>query len=121
MVEILLIKITTTKNITGITYGTKESRAETFADDTTLFMERTEENLRTATKYIQHFHKISGLACNLDKTSVIPIGNNTNKDDQICKDLKMVWEDTFTILGFHIDNKLVKLGLSCVKLSISWS
>ena len=89
MVEILLIKITSTKNITGITYGTKESRAETFADDTTLFMERTEENLRTATKYIQHFHKISGLACNLDKTSVIPIGNNTNKNDQICKDLKI--------------------------------
>ena len=40
MVEILLIKINTTKNITGITYASKESRAETFADDTTLFMER---------------------------------------------------------------------------------
>ena len=116
MVEILLIKITSTKNITGITYATNESRAETFADDTTLFMERTEENLRNATKYIQHFHKISGLACNLDKTSVIPIGSNSNKEDQICKDLNMVWEDTFTILGFHIDNKLEKLDLNYSKV-----
>ena len=109
MVEILLIKISTTKNITGITYASKESRAETFADDTTLFMERSEANLRNATKYIQHFHKISGLACNIDKTSVIPIGKNSDKNDILCKDLKMVWDNTFTILGFDIDNKLENL------------
>ena len=115
MVEILLIKITNTKNITGITYATQESRAETFADDTTLFMERNEANLRNATKYIQHFHKISGLACNLDKTSVIPIGKQSNKNDQICKDLKMVWDDKFTILGFDIDNKLQKLDTNFEK------
>ena len=116
MVEILLIKINTTKNITGITYASKESRAETFADDTTLFMERSETNLRNATKYIHQFHKISGLACNIDKTSIIPIGKNSDKRDQICKDLKMVWEDTFTILGFHIDNKLQQLDINFDKV-----
>ena len=116
MVEILLIKITTTKNITGITYATKESRAETFADDTTLFMERNETNLRNATKYIQHFHKLSGLACNIEKTCVIPIGKNSNKNDPICTDLNMVWDDTFTILGFDIDNKLEKLDINFTKV-----
>ena len=116
MVEILLIKITSTKNITGITYAKQESRAETFADDTTLFMERNEANLRNATKYIQHFHKISGLACNIDKTNVIPIGRNTDKEDKICKDLNMVWDDTFTILGFEIDNKLEKLDINFSKV-----
>ena len=116
MVEILLIKITSTKNITGITYAKKESRAETFADDTTLFMERSESNLRNATKYIQHFHKISGLACNIDKTSIIPIGRNSDKKDKICEDLNMVWEDTFTILGFEIDNKLEKLDTNFTKV-----
>ena len=116
VVEILLMKITSTKNITGITYATQESRAETFADDTTLFMERNEDNLRNVTKYIQHFHKISGLACNIDKTSVIPIGQNSNKNDPICKELKMVWEDTFTILGFEIDNKLEKLDTNFTKV-----
>ena len=114
MVEILLIKITTTKNITGITYATKEARAETFADDTTLFMTRTESNLRNAVKYIKHFHKISGLSCNLDKTSVI--GTNTNTNDQICTDLNMIWEDTFTILGFEIDNNLKKLDKNYQKI-----
>ena len=33
-VKILLIKINHTKNIRGITYAKKESRSETFADDT---------------------------------------------------------------------------------------
>ena len=116
MVEILLIKISYTQHITGITYAKHEARAETFADDTTLFMERNEQNLRNATKYIQHFHQISGLACNIDKTHVIPIGEKSNKNDQICKDLKMVWEDTFTILGFEIDNKLAKLDTNYKKV-----
>ena len=116
MVEILLIKITCTKNITGLTYATMESRAETFADDTTLFMERNEANLRNATKYIQQFHKISGLSCNLDKTCVIPIGNHSNKDEQICKDLNMVWDNKFTILGFDIDNKLENLEANFSKV-----
>ena len=93
MVEILLIKINHTKNITGITYAQKESRSETFADDTTVFIERNEHNLRHATKYITLFHSISGLACNLDKTVVIPIGANTNINDQLCPDLGMKWND----------------------------
>ena len=49
MVEILLLKI---KNITGITFALNESRSETFADDTTIFLERNNTNLRNTTKYI---------------------------------------------------------------------
>ena len=54
MVEILLIKITRTKNIKGIIYALTEAKAEAFADDTTLFMTRTKNNLIHATKYIKH-------------------------------------------------------------------
>ena len=45
VVEILLIKITKSKNITGLPLGTGEIRAQTFADDTTLTIERTEISL----------------------------------------------------------------------------
>ena len=112
MVEILLIKINHTKNLKGITYAQEESRSETFADDTTIFIERNEHNLRHATKYITQFHSISGLACNLDKTVVIPIGSNTNTNDQLCPDLEMEWKDSFTILGFHVDSKLKNLEIN---------
>ena len=112
MVEILLLKINHTKNLTGIISAQVESRSETFADDTTIFLTRTENNLRYATKYITALHKISGLACNIDKTVVIPIGTNTNKHDILCPDLGMEWDDSFTILGFTIDSKLKNLSLN---------
>merc|ERR1711936_1403246 len=44
MVEILLIKITKTKHLTGVKYASEEDRASGFADDCTLFLERTEQN-----------------------------------------------------------------------------
>ena len=115
-VEILLLKINHSKNITGITYAQTESRSETFADDTTILLERSESNLLTATKYITQFHNISGLSCNLDKTVVIPIGQNTNKHDIICPELGMEWENKFTILGFTIDNKLRHLDINYNKV-----
>ena len=116
MVEILLLKINYTKNITGITFALNESRSETFADDTTIFLERNITNLRNTTKYITQFHNISGLACNLDKTVVIPIGQNTNKYDILCPDLGMTWDDTFTVLGFTIDNTLKHLDTNFIKV-----
>jgi hypothetical protein len=116
MVEILLIKINFTKNLKGITYASTESRSETFADDTTIFLERSAQNLRNATKYITCFHKISGLSCNLDKTVVIPIGSNTDTTDILCPELGMEWDCTFTILGFTIDSKLKQLSKNFQKV-----
>jgi hypothetical protein len=39
--EILLIQITYTRNLIGITFGCVEGRSETFANDTTIYIERT--------------------------------------------------------------------------------
>ena len=64
MVEMLLIKINYSKNLKGITFATHESRSETFADDTTIFLDRGEANLRTYNTYIQNFYTISGLVDN---------------------------------------------------------
>ena len=116
LVELLLLKINYTKNLTGIIFAKVESRSETFADDTTIFLERTANNLRCATKVITAFHKISGLSCNLDKTVVIPIGLNTDKHNILCPELGMVWDDTFTILGFTLDSKLQKLDINLKKV-----
>ena len=73
-------------------FAKREARAEYFADDTTVFIERTEENLRALVKIIRDFAKISGLNANLDKTVVCPLGGNfsTKEDDQMCQDLKVV-------------------------------
>ena len=70
-VEILLIKINHTKNLKGITYAKKESRSETFADDTSIFIQRNPEYLRECVNILKQFANISGLQCNLEKTSVL--------------------------------------------------
>ena len=116
MVELLLLKINFTKHLTGIIFAKVEARSETFADDTTIFLERTAKNLRYATKFITAFHKISGLACNIDKTVVIPIGMIADKHKILCPDLGMEWDNTFTILGFTLDSKLKNLDINFKKI-----
>ena len=51
--EILLIKITKSKNIKGVQLAEKECSTQTFADDTTLPVAREEESLRKCIKYIE--------------------------------------------------------------------
>ena len=47
-----------------------------------------------AVKYLKDFSEISGLQCNLDKTSVIPIGQEMDitDDNILCPDLELSWE-----------------------------
>ena len=106
VVEILLIKITKSKHIAGLELGSGEIRAQTFADDTTLTIERTDLSLRSCVRYIEAFKEISGLSANLDKTKVIPIGMHLNPKARICTDLDMEWDDNFKLLGFNIGNNL---------------
>ena len=114
-VEILLIKITTSKNIKGVKIGKKECKAQTFADDTTILIKREEESLRASILYIEEFKRISGLAANLDKTNVIPYGKFFNPGQKICPDLDVNWVDKFKLLGFDIDNKLQQLNINFEK------
>ena len=107
VVEILLIKITSTKNIKGIIFAKREIRSETFTDDMSLCMIRDPKYLRAAVRYLDAFSKISGLKCNIGKTKVIPIGNYDMTN--IRPEIRFQWTDSFTLLGFYIDNKLSKL------------
>ena len=91
--EILLLKITQTDKLDGVTFAKVESRCEAYADDTTIVIKRTEENLRNLVTIIRDFAKISGLHANLEKTQIIPIGAKS-----------------FTLLGFEIDSELNHLN-----------
>ena len=111
-VEILLIKITQSKNIKGVKIGKKECRAQTFVDDTTILIEREEDSLRASIKYIEDFKSISGLAANLDKTNVIPYGKIFNLGSKICPGVEIKGFDYFKLLGIEIDNKLENLNIN---------
>ena len=83
-VELLLIKINNTKLIKCIIYAQKESRSETSAEDTSICIKRDPRYLRKCTEFVKHFARISGLQCNLEKTTVIPIGGNYDINDRLC-------------------------------------
>ena len=52
MVEMLLTK---TKQLTGVKYASEEDRASGVTDNCTLFIERTEKNLRNCVSILQDF------------------------------------------------------------------
>ena len=116
MVEILLLKIIFTQNLTGITFAKMESCSETFADDTTIIEQRTWKNLIYSKKYLTDFHRVSGLSCNVEKTSIIPIGVNTNHNDTMCEHLGFEWTYNFTLLGFCLENTLTKTNMNFTKV-----
>ena len=101
-VEILLIKI-------NHTYAKKESRSETFADDTSIFIQRNPKYLRECVNILKQCANVSILQCNLEKTSVIPIRGNFDTSDKLCPELSLKWESEFTLLSFQIDSRLNNL------------
>ena len=63
------------------------------------------------------FHNISGLSCNLEKTIVIPIGQNTDVNDRICTELNLEWNNKFTLHGFNLDSTLSSLDDKSKKIN----
>merc|ERR1711940_205788 len=110
-VEMLLLKITETKTLEGVTWAKSQNRCEAYADDTTIIIKRSEQNLRNLVKIITDFATISGLHANLEKTSVTPIGGvfSIEKEDQLCQNLGLKWVRKFTLLGITFDSKLEEL------------
>jgi len=68
------------------------------ADDCTLLVKMDIENLRQIVLILQNFEEISGLGCNFEKTSLMPVGNINVLDNNIIE------------LGFSITNEIILLG-----------
>ena len=82
----------------------QEARAEAYADDTTIGINRSETNLRNLVDIIRGFSKISGLHANLDKTHVMPIGPDSNPVNVLCPELGLSWTKSFKLLGLDISS-----------------
>ena len=74
-----------------------DPKAFALADDCTLLLEMTEGNLRNVVLILDSFEKISGLSCNLEKTSLMQIGTNSPIPVGI------------TNIGFEIKNEITLL------------
>ena len=83
---------------------------EIYADDMTIFMEPSEENLRNVINILNDFFKLSGLKVSASKTKAVWFGSKSNSDQRLCQDLGLKWVNKFTLLGIEFDCSLSEMS-----------
>ena len=105
-IEILAIKIRNSNLIKGIKIGDDEIRAALYADDSNVFLELNEQNLRNAIEILEQFYLFSGLKINMEKCQCIVIGQLPAGDYTLCPDLNLIWKQKFNSLGIDFTSDL---------------
>ena len=112
-VEILAHKIRTDSSLKGFTIGNLAHILDAYADDITIYLTPALDNLQNLLLIVKSFYEVSLLKINIEKTSVIWFGKLTNTNRQLysviesyCKSQKLVWTNTFKLLGVDFDNNL---------------
>ena len=82
---------------------------ELYADDCSIFLPPEEENLRNTLNILSSFFKLSGLKISVSKTKAIWFGAGCNFTHRLCRDIPLVWDTEFRLLGIDFDAKLEKM------------
>ena len=70
-----------------------------YADDMTVYIHPSSENLRNVLRVIKEFYHLSGLKVSVSKTKAVWFGNKANSDEILCPEENLVWAKNFTLLG----------------------
>ena len=98
--EILAHMIRQNDNIKGFSIFEKEIKISQFADDTSLFLDGSQESFETCVHTILEYAKYSGLAMNFDKTKVVWFGCAIPPDTKYLPHLSFEWNpNSFKVLG----------------------
>ena len=108
-IEILAHKLRTDKKVKGFRMGNLWHSMELYADDCSIFLSPTDENLRNSIDILNNFFKLSGLKISVSKTKAIWFGAGSNYTHKLCPDIPLVWDTEFTLLGIEFDNSLSKM------------
>ena len=98
--ELLGSLIKQNNTIIGIKCHDVEVKISQYADDTTIFLEPNEANLKRCIKILNVFKDMSGLKVNVDKCSIVRLGNFS---EILCPDIPFMWpSEYFMYLGINI-------------------
>jgi hypothetical protein len=115
--QILILKLTFDLQIEGLvefpvvpqytpplprTVSTYARKVSAYADDANMLTKCSYQNLMRIKCILEEFGVLSELECNVEKTVLLPIGENAVIDEQIMS-LGFVIADKVTILGLEID------------------
>ena len=104
--EVLGHMIRQKKEIKGYTLFQKEIKISQFADDTSLFLDGSQESFQYCVETILEYTKYSGLAMNNEKTKVVWFGCQHPPDITYLQNFNFEWNPhSFSVLGvdFTID------------------
>lgn len=92
-------------DIKGINIDNSEYLISQLADDTTLFLEHSEQNFRKCINLLERFEEISGLKINFSKTLVIKIRLSEELQYNLGNEKDINWqlEGKFRLLGIKYD------------------
>ena len=106
-IEILAHKLRSDPNIQGLRISNQLTHTlELYADDCSIFLEPTEQNLRNAMETLGSFFNLSGLKISVTKTKAIWFGKDIDNSRKLCLDLQLDWVSKFTLLGINFHNNL---------------
>ena len=112
--EIMSLMFRQHEQIKGIKLKDYETLLSLFADDTTLFLDGSEESLKNAFQVLDAFSAISGLKINNEKTQIVWIGSSIGCGIRYLRDRNFIWDPgSFKILGitFSVDlDEIVRLN-----------
>ena len=112
--EIMSLMFRQHGEIKGIKLKDSETLLSLFADDTTLFLDGSEESMKNAFQVLDDFSAMSGLKINNEKTQIVWIGRNVGCGIRYLRDRNFIWDPgSFKVLGitFSVDpNNIVRLN-----------
>ena len=105
-IEILAHKLRFDEKIQGFKMQNLIHTLELYADDCSIFLHPTDQNLRNAVKTLDEFFKLSGLKVSVSKTKAIWFGKDAATLSPLCSDLNLDWVVTFKLLGIEFHSNL---------------
>ena len=110
-IEILAHKLRNDPKVQGFHLQNQVSHTlELYADDCSIFLQPTEQNLRNTTDILNNFFQLSGLKISIAKTKAIWFGSSLENINNLCPDLQLDWSSTFTLLGIDFQNNLENMS-----------
>ena len=101
--EILATKVREDTQIQGISIDGQSHKISQFADDTSMSLLYSPDNINRAFHIFDDFEQISGLKVNYDKTEIFPIGALAGCKTALYKDRHIKWaSDNVKLLGIVI-------------------
>jgi hypothetical protein len=85
------------------TVSTYQRKISAYADDANMFVSLDYETISRIKTILEQFGNLSGLICNVEKTTLLTIGQNNQIDDRI-RNLGFIIVDKVTILGLEINS-----------------